>query len=282
MIPERYKHLKKLTSDEKRKFSTVYESEDLITSKKVTCKIIEKSRISTDLEFQRIHREGNFKLEHEGIPRLLDFIETDTSFIIVREFIEGTSLDHFTNHFWRKSKREQFIENFFQQSSKILVKIHAEGIYHCDIKLSNFILSPSGKLYLIDFGLIQYKENKLSGKTLFAMGYSPPEIIMNHMELVNHQSDYFSLGICLWELFVGELPLKHEHPAFMINLQITHPIPEHHRIPKKWKYIIQRLTEKHQFGKPPNQLTFEIRNEQLKLGRNKRPDTSEFISLISC
>jgi serine/threonine-protein kinase len=281
LITDRFKILRKLTSDEKRKFSVVYECQDLTTSKKVTCKVIHKSRISTELELKRVNREGNFKLDCDGIPKLIDFIETTEAFIIVRDFIEGTSLENFTNHFWRKSKRKEFIKDFFEQGSKILTKLHSEGIYHCDLKLANFILSANGTIYLIDFGLIQYDGDILSGKTLFAMGYSPPEIILNHMELINHQTDYFSFGICLWELFVGELPLKHEHPAFMINLQITHPIPDHHRIPKRWKYIIQRLTAKHQFGKPPNQLSFELRNEQLEIGRNKRADETEFSALIS-
>ncbi|MFM7661366.1 MAG: hypothetical protein ACKO6A_01735, partial [Bacteroidota bacterium] len=72
--------------------------------------------------------------------------------------------------------------------------------------------------------------------------------------IVNHGSDLFSLGICMYFLYSGKIPLSHPNPSVFTNLQITHPLINDAGIPKKLFDLISKICVKHSFRLPPNQL----------------------------
>ena len=125
-------------------------------------------------------------------------------------------------------------------------------------------------MFLIDFGLAVKRTKTDVRKTLFPLGYAAPELLLNQLDIVDSRSDLFSLGIMIWRLFTGELPLKHPNPSIYTNIQLTHPLPDHVSLPKGLLEILQKMTYKFQFKLPPNKISAAEVKSSLVIGMNQR------------
>ncbi|MDD2983565.1 MAG: protein kinase [Crocinitomicaceae bacterium] len=224
-----------------------------------------------------IKQESELNFNFTGLPHTLAFEERETELILIRSYLPGIPLDEY----WRKlpkAKRFEFLKVFFQKLSLIFSELNRLSIVHGDIKPTNILVTEEWECSLIDFGMAVQKENIFSRKTLFALGYAAPELILNELDLVNTSTDIFALGITIWQLFTGELPLRHANPGIMTNLQITYPMPIDRRVPKVWMEIIQKMCFKHPFRMPPSQLEKEEVRLSLKTAMTQRYQNLEEIS----
>lgn len=203
-----------------------------------------------------LRQESQLNFQISGLPKTLAFEENDSTLTLVRSYLPGIPLDEF----WKelpKNKRLDFLKTLIQNLTPIFNEQNRLSIVHCDIKPTNILITPEWECSLIDFGMAIKTDKIEQRKTLFALGYSAPELILNELELVNQTTDIFALGITIWQLFTGKLPLTHPNPGIMTNLQITHPLPIDKRIPKNWKTVLQKMCWKHQFNLPPSHLKKE-------------------------
>jgi serine/threonine protein kinase len=226
-----------------------------------------------------IRQESELNFNFPGLPQTLAFEETDAEVTLIRSYLLGIPLDEFWEKLPRKNRCE-FLTIFFQKLSPIFQELNRFSVVHCDIKPSNILITEGLEIGLIDFGMSIQKENIFPRKTLFALGYSAPELILNELELVDTSSDIFALGISIWQLFTGELPLKHPNPGIMTNLQITYPLPTDQRIPKDWMFIIQKMCSKHQFRIPPSHMGNDEVKLALKSAMNQRFQNLEEINQL--
>ncbi len=200
-----------------------------------------------------LRQESELNFQISGLPKTLVFEEGDSTLILIRSYLPGIPLDEF----WKelpKKQRLDFLKSLIHKLTPIFNEINRLSIVHCDIKPTNILVTPEWEFSLIDFGMA-IKTNKIERrKTLFALGYSAPELILNELELVGQTTDIFALGITIWQLFTGKLPLIHPNPGIMTNLQITHPLPIDKGIHKHWMLILQKMCWKHQFNLPPSHM----------------------------
>jgi len=105
---------------------------------------------------------------------------------------------------------------------------HQEGVIHRDMKPSNLLLSPSGRLSVNDFGLARMLEQPgmtMTGEFVGTPAYMSPEQITAGRAPLNHRTDIYSLGATLYELLTFQRPFAGERRDEVIA-QIMHKEPK--------------------------------------------------------
>lgn len=261
-----------------RKFNEVYLVENKENGVRGILKQLTKTSQNQHL-WPLLRQEASISFTQKGLPQTLYFKESEDEISLIRSFQEGIPLDKYWEEVQPKN-RLNFIHNLFEKLSPLFKILEANGIVHCDIKPTNIIVSGKAEdpeVKLIDFGMAISREKPVERKTLFALGYSAPELILNKLSLVDQTTDLFSLGITAWQLFAGKLPLMHANPGIMTNLQITHPLPENNSIPKQLRPVLAKMCFKHSFQLPPNLMKDKEVNEALKNAMGQRYQSLEAI-----
>ena len=268
---EKYSIIKSLGTQSKRKFGAVY-----LVQNKLTLELaVLKSLVKTEVNFQlqaRLLKEATFSFNTLGLPKNIAFFETENEIIVFKNYSEGISLDEY----WQTIKRRKRMQVFQVILPKLiyLLEILAEQkIVHCDLKPSNIIIHEENEqieVKLIDFGMALRTDEENHRQILFALGYAAPELLLNQLDIIDHRTDQFSLGIIIWKLFTDKLPLSHPNPSIFTNLQLTHPLPDDVELPKGYYPILLKMCNKHQFKTAPNLISKEEIHSSLMEGINGR------------
>ena len=277
-ILEKYQLIKKLGNQKNRKFGEVYLAQNRVNLKFCVVKTCVKTPDNSLVQTQLI-KEAEFSFKHSNLPETLNFIEEEENITLVKSYLKGETLEDF----WKKihpRKKVASLLSILRKIVPILEYLHENKFVHCDLKPTNIIIEQDGEeinVSIIDFGMALNlaKENKRS--TIFSLGYAAPELVLNHLDLVDHRTDQFTLGILIWKLFANKLPLTHPNPSVFTNLQLTHPLPNHVDLPKGWYEILKKMCNKESFRTAPNLLSQEEVSTVLKNGIANR-----YSSLAEC
>lgn len=273
---KKYRIIKELGSQKKRKFGKVYLIEHRENGSKAILKQLDKQSNKHHI-LDCLRTESEFSFDFKGLPKTLAFVETENEFFLLKSHLEGVPL----NEFWLTVPRKQRLETLkqlFQQLSPIMNYLAEKQIAHCDLKPSNILVNKHEQgidVSIIDFGLALHFPYSEERQLLFPLGFAAPELILNELSLVDQRADYFALGIVIWRLFEGKLPLTHTNPSIFTNLLINHPLPEGDYMPKKLMQLVNVMCSKHAFQRPPNQLNANERKQHLLNAINKRPSTMD-------
>ncbi|MDP4014243.1 MAG: Stk1 family PASTA domain-containing Ser/Thr kinase [Candidatus Nanopelagicales bacterium] len=215
----------------------VHEAYDLRLGRRVAVKIL-RPELARDSSFQqRFRREAHSAaaLNHPNIVAVYDTGEdilgsgpsAVTVPYIVMEYVDGMTLRQLL-----ASGRRLLPERALEITSGVLAALdysHRHGIVHRDIKPANVMLTKTGEVKVMDFGIA--RALAAHGQTMTAtsqvMGtaqYLSPEQARG--EVVDARSDLYSTGCVLYELLTGRPPFTGESPVSVAYQHVSEqPIP---------------------------------------------------------
>lgn len=141
-----------------------------------------------------------------GIPRIEELVETDGRLYVIEEYISGRSLREALAASGPLSPAEALA--CLRQLCDILRPLHnlSPPIVHRDIKPSNLLLTPAGRLYLVDFNAAKETSDTKARDTVLlgTAGYAAPE--QYGFSPSQPTADIYALGVLLNEMLTGKLP----------------------------------------------------------------------------
>ena len=156
-------------------------------------------------------REALSRMDHPGIARVLDAGESESGRpYVVMELVRGESITAFCDHASMELKDRLAL---FVEVCRAVSHAHQKGVIHRDLKPSNILISASGQIKVIDFGIARAVEGRLTEETLMTMAaqimgtpaYMSPEQVAESRDL-DTRTDIYALGALLYELMVGVTP----------------------------------------------------------------------------
>jgi serine/threonine-protein kinase len=163
-------------------------------------------------------------LSHPNIAALHTAFRHDDVLLMTMEYVEGQTLSHRlrlgTVDMWGGM-------SYIAQVLRALMYAHERGVVHRDIKPSNIMITAEEKAVLLDFGLAVSEldtERSRSGSIVGSLHYMSPEQVRG--QKVDARSDLYSLGITLYEILTGQLPIKGATQYEIMHGHLRqHPIP---------------------------------------------------------
>ncbi|MCD6398141.1 MAG: serine/threonine protein kinase, partial [Spirochaetaceae bacterium] len=159
---------------------------------------------------ERFKREARILMDfrHEGVVNMYDHFKIGSSYYIVLEYVDGAALDSII-------KKQRYLDNgvagyILYHAAQSLFYAHEKKVIHRDIKPANLLLSKTGEVKLVDFGIAVSdgdSEEGLTreGMTLGTPGYMAPEQFSNTKN-VDLRADIYSLGVLVYEMLTGKKP----------------------------------------------------------------------------
>lgn len=206
----------------------VYRGMDMRLNRWAAIKVIDTPFRSDSEYARRLQREAQAiaQLDHPHIITIYRYGQVRNVFYIAMEYIDGTDLGAIIDSY-RDNGR--FFATY--DAGRIIREIchaldfaHSRGVIHRDVKPSNIMVDKLGRAVLTDFGLALLTAHGTRGEILGTPHYVSPEQAVSSARVVP-QSDLYSVGVILYELFTGRLPFDSENLMDVVLMHVEESPP---------------------------------------------------------
>jgi len=175
---------------------------------------------------ERFAREAKIcaKLSHPHIVQIYDVVVQENGSYLAIEYIEGGDLSELM-------KGPVDINKVFQLVNEMCSALdyaHSKGIIHRDVKKQNILIRANGCFVLADFGIAKAgdmgTQMTMVGSAVGSPKYMSPEQAQG--EQIDGRSDYYSLGIVLFEILTGMVPYNADSSIAVALQHLNAPIPK--------------------------------------------------------
>jgi serine/threonine-protein kinase len=229
--------------------AVVYKAVQESLNRTVAVKALKTSVASQSQFAVRFEREALSlaQLQHENIIHVYDFYKERGAFFIVMEYVEGIDLYDLLDRCGRLPVDVAAVVTM--QVARALDYAHYRGIVHRDIKPANIMVSRSGGVKLMDFGIARdqaFGDLTETGTGLGTPSYMSPEQILG--DKLDFRSDLFSLGIVLYQMCTGRKPfIEDEHKSVMHKIRLErfpNPRKLNPDVPRELERIMAKCMQK--------------------------------------
>ena len=197
---------------------TVYKAVDSKLGRTLVVKVLPAELTAREANLKRFEREARLAsaLDHPNICTIFDLNEINGIHFIAMQYIEGKNVRQLVNG--RPLSLESAL-SITLQTADALAAAHSRGIIHRDIKAGNVMVTPSGQVKVLDFGLaklldeeaartsgIHHTEITEVGIPYGTATYAAPEQARG--DRVDSRADIFSTGVLLYEMLTGSWPFR--------------------------------------------------------------------------
>ena len=158
-------------------------------------------------------------LEHPGIAQLRTAFQHQNQFVMVMEYVEGTTLEKLA------AQMRIPLDHILDYSMQVLAALsyaHGRGVTHRDIKPANIMITTHGVIKLMDFGIAKSTgDMQLTrpGSTMGSVYYMSPEQVRGGT--VDGRTDLYSFGVTLYEMLTGRKPFQADTSYSVLNAQLN-------------------------------------------------------------
>jgi serine/threonine-protein kinase len=199
----------------------VFRGIDVMLEREVAIKMLrpELSRQPNIVERFRSEAVTLAKLNHPNIATLYSFLRQGDDFFMVMEFVRGETLDSVIRNSGAMACERAIV--LLCQALEGIDHAHRMGIIHRDIKPANIMLTESGTLKVMDFGIARVlgtARMTKQGNIVGTIEYMSPEQVRG--QETDARSDIYSLGILLYEMLTGRVPFQSDSEYDLMKMQI--------------------------------------------------------------
>jgi serine/threonine-protein kinase len=223
----------------------VFIGDDTRLNRKVAIKVLRRDLARDPSFVARFRKEALAAggLNHSGIVSVYDSGEENNSPYIVMELITGESLRQLLQKgLIPQARALEIVEGILQA----LEYSHKEGIVHRDIKPGNIMITDSGDIKVMDFGIARATDDigATMTNTWNVVGtaqYLSPEQATG--EMADGRSDLYSLGCLMYELLTGRPPFTGDTPVSIAYQHVSSPITPASQVKPGLSTDIDRMLE---------------------------------------
>lgn len=261
--------------------AAVYLARDTRDSSEVAVKVLARMRPSWVHRFSR-EFEAAKKVSHPNVVRVLESGEEDGVAYYSMERIHGVTASRYVRGLSASESlpppppmdfvgpTEPVDPMVLDRTLRVAVQltravgaIHEVGIVHRDLKPGNVLVTDSGIVKLVDFGVVKWLEelNNFTqvGHVVGSYSYMSPEQITGTQ--VDHRADMYGMGVLLYELVTGAPPFRARRPQEYLWLHCTsQPNPVSRQldgVPPQFDRLLLRLLAKEPSDRPESMTAIE-------------------------
>jgi eukaryotic-like serine/threonine-protein kinase len=202
---------------------TVYKAVDETLDREVAIKVLNPD-LTDAAVLKRFRAEAVTlaRLNHPGIATIYELHHQQDDVLMVMEFVRGETFHDLSDRLGPLAPPQA--AHLCMQVLDALGHAHRAGVVHRDLKPANVMITDSGAIKVMDFGIARVLGSEHFTHGGYMMGtpaYMAPEQVLGRE--IDGRADLYSVGVVLYRLLSGRLPFNADTAISMVQMQISEP-----------------------------------------------------------
>ncbi len=200
---------------------TVYKAVDETLDREVAIKVLNPD-LTDAAVLKRFRAEAVTlaRLNHPGIATIYELHHQSDDLLMVMEFVRGETLHDLSDRLGPLQPPQA--AHLCMQVLDALAHAHRGGVVHRDLKPANVMITDSGSIKVMDFGIARVLGSEHFTHGGYMMGtpaYMAPEQVLGRE--IDGRADLYSVGVLFYRLLSGRLPFNADTAISMVQMQIS-------------------------------------------------------------